>query len=191
MTTSNVQEFREEPLSYGAIERRIAHEYESRGLKFGDIKGLVDSAGIKVITAAFDTDNEDLSGFIEKTDTGTKIYINGAHSKLRRRFTLCHELGHFFLNHIDHKALFVTGDDDLNKRYVINRGPRTTPTTQCLSEDDIMEIEANRFAACMLMPKELVERYWSMHPAIDVLADIFMVSCDAMTNRLKFLKLIS
>jgi len=102
------------------------------------------------------------SGFI-KTHSMTGrivIYINSRHPKRRQRFTLAHELGHYFLH-----------------PYKAQRYRRDLPNGAADSE----EAEANLFAAELLMPdiklRTLLAEYESYH-LLDV--DIF----DHLTEKL-------
>ena len=82
--------------------------------------------------------------FIRKDNEVTIIY-NGNHSKDIQAFTFAHELGHYFLKHFDDsddeticlsRDLGGLDDDDENK-------PK--------------EVEANFFAACLLLPSKWVK----------------------------------
>jgi len=75
---------------------------------------------------------EDLSGelvFVDKV-----LVVNRRHTASRRRFTVAHEIGHWVL-HVQ-----ITGD-------LVSCGK---------ASNERMEIEANAFAASILMPKRLV-----------------------------------
>jgi Zn-dependent peptidase ImmA (M78 family) len=81
-----------------------------------------------------------MSGVLFRSDTGeTVIGVNDSHSPTRQRFTIAHELGHFRL-HPDTLYLdgFVRRDDQSS--LAVSRH----------------EIEANAFAAELLMPREQV-----------------------------------
>ena len=65
-----------------------------------------------------------VNGFLLKNKRNYFIYINSSLSQLERRFTLCHELGHFFM-HKNFNTIFL------------NRGFNLT---------NKLENEANRFA---------------------------------------------
>jgi hypothetical protein len=75
-------------------------------------------------------------------------------SKLGRyRFTLAHEAGHWRL----HRHLFLR---KANQQSLL---PESTPRPEyiCRSSDkDPIEYQADRFASCLLMPKEMVKRAW-------------------------------
>ena len=71
----------------------------------------------------------------------------------RYRFTLAHEMGHWrlhrylYLRNTSQKPLF--GSDAVRPDHVL-RGRQSDPK----------EVQANRFAACLLMPREMVKRVW-------------------------------
>ena len=120
------------------------------------------------------------SGFLavkEKT-----IVVNSRHSPVRRRFTIAHEIGHYQLHKrgradtsvfIDRTVYFRKDDAD--------------------GIDYRMEMEANVYAAGLLMPEVLLDEYLDKHPRLDLdkpadiktLAEEFEVSRPAMEYRLK------
>jgi hypothetical protein len=75
-------------------------------------------------------------------------------SKLGRyRFTLAHEAGHWRL----HRHLFLKKANQPS--LLPDSAPR--PEYICRSSDkDPIEYQADRFASCLLMPKEMVKRAW-------------------------------
>ncbi len=90
---------------------------------------------------------EDVSGFLLRDGVGEQaiIGVNGSEHPVRRRFTIAHELGHLCL-HQD-EALHV----DAEKRYhLIRRSPLSS------RGDNPKEIEANIFAAELLMPAHMI-----------------------------------
>jgi Zn-dependent peptidase ImmA (M78 family) len=103
------------------------------------------------------------------------ILVNKSARKGRRRFTIGHELGHFLIEM--HKP--VKGDTFLCSR--------DDMSTWSAAENNIyarMEVEANRFAALMLMPPPLLRPYLAKtgDPKIDVVLSLhedFGVSKDA------------
>lgn len=118
-------------------------------------------------------------GGIKKNKENISIYINANDSMARKRFTIAHELGHYFLNHINNKGEFV----DLHR--------------DVLAVKSKEEQEANEFAGCLLMPeKKLVEKFDQLRKLnfgtgiIEMeLSRIFKVSQSAMNVRLKRLNL--
>ena len=123
------------------------------------------------------SDDVDVSGKIEKIkDAETTIWVNRWHSKGRRRFTVAHELGHYYFD--------IPKSGGKYKDYKFNRSNETNP----------IEIRANQFAVALLMPQSLLEeaiKELHINPrCIDIIADVvelakaFGVSDPAMRFRL-------
>jgi Zn-dependent peptidase ImmA (M78 family) len=126
---------------------------------------------------------EGLSGFAFQKNGMKFIGISSEENPLRRRFTLAHELGHIYLHKRDH----LSYDSGL----MMLRNEHSSDGT------DLKEIEANRFAAELLMPEEEVRKDMMSSPNIDFmddtketrdfvkdLADKYKVSPRAMSVRL-------
>ena len=120
---------------------------------------------------------DDISGLIVREGARTFIGVNKDHLVTRRRFTLAHELGHFLLH---------PGRTWYDKEYRINL--RSEKSSKA---EDIEEIEANFFAASILMPRPLLardtaERYVDLEnaDAVKDLARLYNVSTQAMNIRL-------
>lgn len=130
---------------------------------------------------------DDLSGFLVIKDKKKTIVVNGNHHPRRQRFTIAHEIGHL--------ALHIKDDEDslfMEKKKVYNRNLKSSTGV------DPKEIEANRFAASLLLPEELLNKYIkeaSSHfeesgddnNLIVSLARKFNVSQTAVTHRLSSL----
>lgn len=132
------------------------------------------------ITISYDL-GDDISGLLISKKDSTVIGVNPLESMVRQRFTIAHEIGHYIL-HRDKADLFVDKDYIVLKRS---------------GEKSNLELEANAFAASLLMPFELVEKEiekltgtGSTDEKIKTLARIFEVSTIAMTYRLSNLNLI-
>ena len=117
-----------------------------------------------------------LSGFLLRRADQTIIGVNSLHPRTRQRFTIAHELGHLLLhNYTEHV------DRDMSFYF---REARS-------SEAEIrQEIQANRFAAELLMPRTMIDA--AVPKAVGLfddvllsdLADRFEVSVQAITYRL-------
>lgn len=120
-----------------------------------------------ILGFSFVKDNEKFIG-VKSTDTHMG----------RRRFTIAHELGHLMLHQ---NSMLNYGHGEVYFRHTYGH-----------QKHDPKEYEANYFAACLLMPEDLVQNYVnSMYPQfglmgddIDTLAAKFQVSSSAMTIRL-------
>lgn len=71
----------------------------------------------------------------------------------RYRFTLAHELGHWRL----HRHLYLRRAGEQSLLANIPARPDHVLRSQAT---DPKEVQANRFAACLLMPREMVKREW-------------------------------
>lgn len=139
-----------------------------------DIIQLANVLGLNVYSKGL----EGSSGYIKYEDKNYNIYVNEFDSRNRRRFTIAHELGHFLL----HRSLIEQeGSTVLYRTSMTNR--------------DIIEIQANRCAAALLMPKDLVKQAFNeangaSFEKLIILANKFNVSVDAMYTRLSILGLL-
>lgn len=150
-----------------------------------DVEELARLKGIEIIFADFSEDK--ISGFL-KRETGLGkpvIVVNKSDADRRQRFTIAHELGHFTL-HKD-ENLHV---DDLHSAEVVHF--RDGVSSQAT---DAREIEANQFAAELLMPEEEIlpilkaslAKGTTLEKTVSDLADSFDVSVLAMTIKLSSL----
>lgn len=136
-----------------------------------DVNGLARRLGIVVRTMHLDNNQ---SGFIRKEiHGGFTIGLNRGDGEKRQRFTLAHELGHYFL----HSDLLEPGGEHFDRLYTGHND------SGVLSPSD--ESQANRFAAELLMPKAHVSRMWRANPTEHWrMAREFGVSSKAMAWRL-------
>jgi Zn-dependent peptidase ImmA (M78 family) len=123
--------------------------------------------------------NADIFGAIVSEREHVIIAINPNQHPHRQRFTVAHELGHFFCHsNEDTPAQFVDGDFRLHWRNAeSSRGVNWR------------EIEANRFAAALLMPEKLlqgdVDKLGKIdREAVQHLASLYKVSKVSMQFRL-------
>jgi Zn-dependent peptidase ImmA (M78 family) len=139
---------------------------------------VAEALGIAVVRTSL---GNDVSGLLITKPDGTTICVEESHHELRQRFTVAHELGHFCLRHQFEPGEHVHVD---RGALVSMRSPRSGEGT------DHREVEANQFAACLLMPRAMVEAEIGKHGGIlseeliSELAKVFRVSEQAMTIRL-------
>ncbi|WP_217274399.1 ImmA/IrrE family metallo-endopeptidase [Rathayibacter sp. VKM Ac-2835] len=135
--------------------------------------GIADDLGISVFSASI---GSDVSGMLRKLPgRGPEIILDVSEALVRRRFSCAHEIGHF----VRHAG----SDEEL--AFVDYRGPAARNGT------DLEEVFANNFAANLLMPQAAVEALAELDLSAIQMAGIFDVSLDAMTFRLKNLRLAS
>jgi Zn-dependent peptidase ImmA (M78 family) len=128
---------------------------------------------------------EDVSGLLISKGDKTAIAVQAGDASNRKRFTIAHEIGHYYLRH-----QFEPGE-----HVHVDHGHVITPRNSRSSTGvDPKEIEANQFAACLLMPTKLLEarikalRTSSLRDShVTYLANEFEVSEQAMTIRLSTL----
>lgn len=140
-----------------------------------DIEGLAGALGIKIKGAFL---GKDISGILEHSKSdGYVISVNASHSEARRRFTIAHELGHYLL----HKQLVGDGIGD-DKAYRSTSVGKYHNTAIGAYE----ETQANKFAASLLMPMDLIDEIKKSEGIDDpaTLAKRFNVSEHAMCIRL-------
>lgn len=108
------------------------------------------------------------------------IWYRMTDPEIRKRFTIAHELGHFVL-HLSDNLRFV--DDEVNLyRLSIPQGQDDSDTAR-------REIQANTFAAALLMPDRQVREVWRMKRSISETVRFFKVSSQAMGIRVAALGL--
>ncbi len=163
------------------IEKRANDVLRQHGLETIPVDPIVlaNRLGIKVFNAKFSDDS--LVGMIAKRDGDVTLLVNQSDPPLRKRFTIAHELGHHFL-HLLEDGEFVDGEANLFRQDVPQEEGKLSP-------DRRREIQANMFAAALLMPEEEVRQGWKRHQSIEVLARKFNVSETAMYYRVNQLGL--
>ena len=124
-------------------------------------------------------DLKDVSGLVVRDGTRTVIGVNREHALTRRRFTVAHELAHALLH--EGKEIHY----DKNFRVDFRSGASSLGV-------DVVEMEANFFAASILMPWRFLEAdplvegvdFEDADAAIKRLAARYKVSPHAMSIRI-------
>lgn len=117
-----------------------------------------------------------LNGYVNFVDGTPVIHVNADDARVRQRFTIAHEIGHFVLGHVRE-----------------NGRPMLRDTRAEYSMDSLPhERAANKFAASLLMPAEAVrfvigQGYGS---TLSQLTNMFGVSREAMQFRARNLGII-
>jgi Zn-dependent peptidase ImmA (M78 family) len=129
------------------------------------VEDICRAEGLGVCARPFDY----VAGLFVNDDVFPVIVTNSRQPSTRQRFTVAHELGHYYLRHA--------------------RGSFAEPGGASRQER-----EAERFAAYLLMPAAWVRRYWTTYRAnaenrVSIIAALFDVSRAALRIRLKELGL--
>lgn len=142
------------------------------------VKRLAQAAGAKIVYQPYE---QEVSGFLYRDRSRVIIGVNSGHHEHRQRFTIAHELGHYVLHELGSGVVHV------DKAFRVRlRDELSTQGT------DVEEIEANTFAAELLMPAEFVRRDLDVSDPFDIedetvikrLAGLYKVSPQALHLRL-------
>lgn len=145
--------------------RSLLNKYWKGGLPI-DPRKIAALEGLKV-EACPNFAAKNLSGELVPDGESAVIKFNPSDSAKRQRFTIAHELGHYVLGH--------------------GHAFRDPSSHFSMSYYDPREVDANQFAAEILMPEMAVKVLVKQRKIEDVaeLARIFDVSVNAMSYRLK------
>ena len=161
---------------YSLARRKAAELIERAGIQKPPVpvERLAELAGALVRYEPFEGT---MSGLLYRSNERAVIGVNSIHPEVRQRFTIAHELAHLLL----HQPTFQIDEH----AFVAFRNPESSKAT------DPAEVEANQFAAALLMPEGLLAksvRDLGENPdaerAILELSKRFLVSQEAMTIRL-------
>jgi Zn-dependent peptidase ImmA (M78 family) len=138
--------------------------------------------GIQVVRSAAEWSE---SGFLLRDGPNTIMGINSRNAPKRQRFTIAHELGHWKLH---------------DQRLIVDQSVMLFKRDEISSQaTDDQEIDANRYAAELLMPRDWIYKVASRLKAtaasredfVTTLAREFEVSIEAMGYRLLNLGVLS
>lgn len=126
----------------------------------------------------FNNFQNEISGLLLRRKNSTVIGVANEQAPARQRFTIAHEIGHLLLH--AGEELHVDTDFRVNLR-----------SDSSSKGSDVTEIEANAFAAALLMPadflsQDIVEMRIDVEDSeqIEALANKYGVSTQAMTFRI-------
>ena len=120
---------------------KVYAKYVKRGGSYKKFSEIMAAEGIKF--KEVNSANVNFIGAFTRANSG-QLYImaNGNIDNIgRRNFTIAHELGHYFLNHLLHSNAFYCCNDEVAEESLAS---------------DSMEREANYFADCLLMPEDKI-----------------------------------
>lgn len=163
------------PAAVRRIRERVTALLEDHGIHKPPVpvEKIAENLGLEIRCAPL---QGDLYGALIRSDHEMYIGVNSLNHPNRRRFTIAHELGHFVL----HKGIKV----HIDKGFRVNW--RDDESSQAVSDE---EMEANRFAAEILMPIQFLTRDIEAlrgvgQETVTLLARKYRVSSQAMKIRL-------
>ena len=116
------------------------------------IEKIIKHYGFRIVY--LDQPTDQFSGILHRSKKA--IGVNKNHHLFRQRFSLAHELGHYFLDHPD-------AEEEI-------------PDEENSSLFSLYEKEADEFAGELLFPKNLLKQLFKKNPDIDSLRNKFQVS---------------
>lgn len=175
-------------LTRGQIEIRVNRLLKKQSVDAPPvpIEKLAKELGAVIRSEPYDGD---VSGALYRSGDTPVIGINALHATMRQRFTIAHEVGHLVLHddrvHIDRHYLV-----DFPSETVPAVARRFLRDAKSSTATDQKEIEANRFAASILMPSrfltmDLKKLTFPVNAkALESIAKRYRVSTQAMFFRL-------
>lgn len=153
------------------IRKKVSELLKANGIRTLPIpvETIAWNLGVEI---KYEPAEDSLSGALVRNRKQVVIGVNSAHHSNRQRFTIAHEIGHFVL----HRGIKLHVDEDF--RVNLRDG-----------SSSVEEMEANAFAAELLMPASFMDRETRKLGRIDEqgkkrLARRFQVSVMAMEIRL-------
>lgn len=149
----------------------------SEGYSIGNETDINRIASSESVEIHYDDYGSHFDGMLVRDGVDFHIHVNESKGNYegskRSRFTISHELGHFFLE--EHREAMKAD----------NYSPHASNFS--LNHENPIEIEADYFAACLLMPKTKVREFTGRREfSLDIIkevSDSFNVSVHAATRR--------
>lgn len=126
------------------IEKEVAKLLSKHGISSVPIpvEKIAQAEGVPIVEMTF---NGEISGALIRSKGSSGIAVNASHHPNRKRFTIAHELAHYLLDHKDEE------EDHIDWKFtIIRRDGKSSKAS------DGQEIDANAFAASLLMPAVLL-----------------------------------
>ncbi|MFN3279234.1 MAG: ImmA/IrrE family metallo-endopeptidase [Paracoccus hibiscisoli] len=145
--------------------RELAKKYDIRNPPVDPVQ-LARAEGVDVKFVSFTGEYSGVSGFYDPNDHA--IYVNKDEYPLRQTFTVAHELAHALLH----------------KEWASSPEYRVFWRDESRNDKGAHEKEANSFAAHLLVPRQLLDKYSDLDTR--EMSKLFAVSVPVINNRLAF-----
>jgi Zn-dependent peptidase ImmA (M78 family) len=155
--------------------QKIIYQKYSNSYPFKIVEFIND---LGVIVTAADMPSY-ISGAVRKEDNGYRIYFNDKNSSTRIRFTLAHELGHFFYDRDYLDSNEIIDPSKQSERNFLFRKEEFSNSPEMRE----MDTRANQFAASILMPENKFIEIWQSENSPLKVANFFKVSEAAVIIR--------
>jgi Zn-dependent peptidase ImmA (M78 family) len=142
MATSEVLIKASAPIPEEEAERLLSDKMRGLAKPPVPVQEIAERLGITVI---FTPLQNGVSGALINENGKPFMAVNADHHRNRQRFTIAHEIGHYWLEH----GL----GEHVDREFIVLRRDEKSSTAE-----DKLEIAANQFAAALLMPKEFMLR---------------------------------
>jgi Zn-dependent peptidase ImmA (M78 family) len=166
--------------SVEARANKLLASFGIRGIPV-PVDKIARSLGARVRFSPLD---DELSGFIYIKNGVPIIGVNSLHHPNRQRFTIAHEIAHLQLH-----PEFITSAVHVDKQFAESVLKRDTSSA---SGTERLEVEANQFAAALLMPGDILDELLEASPidiedesSIEEWANEFLVSKAALQYRIR------
>ena len=144
-----------------------------------NLNRMFEALGIEYQEAWID---DDKSAWIEHDGDRFTVVVNALEPEVRQRFSAAHELAHYLL----HRDMLDDGGRVHRHEDRLYGGRQANPASPF---EPIHEVQANRLAAQIIMPAQLVRQKWAQIGDLGAMAKEFRVSKAAMQIRLTTLGL--
>lgn len=145
------------------------------------VEKIAKSLGARVKYSPLD---EELSGFVYVKNGVPIIGVNSLHHLNRQRFTIAHEVAHLQLH-----PEFITNEVHVDKQFAESMLKRDIASA---AGTERLEVEANQFAAALLMPTQILDKLLDEAPvdiedgsSMEEWAKEFVVSKAALQYRIR------
>jgi Zn-dependent peptidase ImmA (M78 family) len=141
-----------------SVEARASKLLASMGIQEipVPVEKIAKSLGARVRFSPLD---EELSGFVFIKGGVPIIGVNSLHHPNRQRFTIAHEIAHLHLH-----PNYITTEVHVDKKFA---EPVLKRDASSATGNEKLEVEANQFAAALLMPTDILNELLEASP-IDI-----------------------